>query len=167
VGKPTGERRERWLVFKHRDACHVAWQSRVFYSMAHDGLLFFVGNGRACSSAFRTPWKSTAITGFVPPSSAPFVSDWQSGPGWLAEDASGVLSCLRRGCDFAQRRPDLPRLSRPVGSVWFRSLALSFPGTNGQSQSRYLGTFVVWLAIGMVIYFTYGVKMQGEKRAIE
>jgi basic amino acid/polyamine antiporter, APA family len=132
-------------------------QSRVFYSMAHDGLLWkWAGD---IHPRFRTPWKSTAITGF---GAALFGSLVPIGS--LGQMVSiGTLLAFVIVCAAVMllraRRPDLPRPFRtplvplvPILGILV-SLALMV-SLNGITWVRLL----VWLAIGLVIYFTYSVR---------
>jgi len=132
-------------------------QSRVFYSMANDGLLWkWAGD---IHPKFRTPWKSTAITGL---GAALFGSLVPIGS--LGQMVSiGTLLAFIIVCAavwiLRVKRPDLPRPFRtpmvplvPILGILV-SLALML-GLNGVTWLR----LVVWLVIGMVIYFTYSVK---------
>jgi APA family basic amino acid/polyamine antiporter len=132
-------------------------QSRVFYSMAHDGLLWkWAGD---IHPKFRTPWKSTLVTGL---GAALFGSLVPIGS--LGQMVSiGTLLAFVIVCAavviLRARRPDL---SRPFRTPWVPfvpimgiliSLALML-ALNRVTWIR----LVVWLVIGMVIYFTYSVK---------
>jgi len=132
-------------------------QSRVFYSMAHDGLLWkWAGD---IHPRFRTPWKSTAITGL---GAALFGSLVPIGS--LGQMVSiGTLLAFVIVCAavmiLRSRRPDLPRPFRaplvplvPILGILV-SLALMV-SLNGVTWVR----LVVWLAIGLVIYFTYSIR---------
>ena len=132
-------------------------QSRVFYSMAHDGLLWkWAGD---IHPKFRTPWKATAITGL---GAALFGSLVPIGS--LGQMVSiGTLLAFVIVCAavwiLRVRRPDLPRPFRtplvplvPILGILV-SLGLML-GLNGITWVR----LVVWLLVGMVIYFTYSVK---------
>ncbi|HET6930276.1 MAG TPA: amino acid permease [Candidatus Acidoferrum sp.] len=132
-------------------------QSRVFYSMANDGLLWkWAGD---IHPKFRTPWKSTAVTGL---GAALFGSLVPIGS--LGQMVSiGTLLAFVIVCAAVMilraRRPDLPRPFRTpwvpfvpiMGIVISTALML---GLNGVTWIRLVG----WLIIGMVIYFTYSVK---------
>jgi basic amino acid/polyamine antiporter, APA family len=132
-------------------------QSRVFYSMAHDGLLWkWAGD---IHPRFRTPWKSTAVTGL---GAAIFGSLVPIGS--LGQMVSiGTLLAFVIVCAavmiLRKRRPDL---ERPFKTPWVPvvpilgiivSLGL-MASLNGVTWIR----LVVWLIIGLVIYFTYSVK---------
>jgi APA family basic amino acid/polyamine antiporter len=132
-------------------------QSRVFYSMAHDGLLWkWAGD---IHPRFRTPWKSTAVVGL---GAAIFGSLVPIGS--LGQMVSiGTLLAFVIVCAavwiLRVRRPDL---QRPFRTPWVPfvpimgilvSLGL-MASLNGVTWIR----LIVWLAIGMVIYFTYSVK---------
>src|SRR5262249_53832677 len=132
-------------------------QSRVFYSMSHDVLLWkWAGD---IHPRFRTPWKSTAITGF---GAALFGSLVPIGS--LGQMVSiGTLLAFVIVCAavmiLRSRRPDLPRPFRtplvplvPILGILV-SLALMV-SLNGVTWVR----LVVWLAIGLVIYFTYSIR---------
>src|SRR5215470_10254593 len=132
-------------------------QSRVFYSMANDGLLWkWAGD---IHPKFRTPWKSTAVTGL---GAALFGSLVPIGS--LGQMVSiGTLLAFVIVCAavwiLRVRRPDLPRPFRtplvplvPILGILV-SLGLML-GLNGITWVR----LVVWLIVGMVIYFTYSVK---------
>ena len=132
-------------------------QSRVFYSMANDGLLWkWAGD---IHPKFRTPWKSTAVTGL---GAALFGSLVPIGS--LGQMVSiGTLLAFVIVCGaviiLRARRPDLPRPFRtpwvpfvPIMGILI-STALML-GLNGVTWIRLVG----WLIIGMVIYFTYSVK---------
>jgi len=132
-------------------------QSRVFYSMANDGLLWkWAGD---IHPRFRTPWKSTAIVGLCVAIVASVVPI-----GDLGQLVSiGTLLAFVIVCAgvwiMRVRRPDL---ARPFKTPWVPfvpimgiliSLAL-MGGLKGLTWLR----LIIWLVIGMVIYFTYGVK---------
>ncbi len=132
-------------------------QSRVFYSMAHDGLLWkWAGD---VHPKFRTPWKSTAVTGFFVAVTGSLVPI-----GDLGQMVSiGTLMAFVIVCAgvwvMRRTRPDV---RRPFRTPWVPfvplmgiliSLAMML-GLNGVTWIR----LVVWLIIGMVIYFGYGIK---------
>src|SRR6266403_1581962 len=132
-------------------------QSRVFYSMAHDGLLWkWAGD---IHPRFRTPWKSTAIVGLLVAITGSLVPI-----GTLGQLVSiGTLFAFVIVCAAVWilriRRPDL---ERPFRTPWVPfvpimgiivSLGL-MAGLNGVTWLR----LIVWLIIGLIIYFTYGVK---------
>jgi APA family basic amino acid/polyamine antiporter len=138
-------------------------QSRVFYSMAHDGLLWkWAGD---IHPRFRTPWKSTAVTGL---GAALFGSLVPIGS--LSQMVSiGTLLAFVIVCAavwiLRVRRPDLPRPFRTpwVPFVPIMGILLSTAlmlGLNGVTWLRLVG----WLIIGMVIYFTYSVKHSKVRR---
>jgi basic amino acid/polyamine antiporter, APA family len=132
-------------------------QSRVFYSMAQDGLLWkWAGD---IHPRFRTPWKSTAIVGIC----VAFVSALVP-IGDLGQLVSiGTLLAFVIVCAgvwiLRIRRPEL---QRPFKTPWVPfvpimgiliSLGL-MAGLKGLTWIR----LIVWLFIGMIIYFTYSVK---------
>jgi basic amino acid/polyamine antiporter, APA family len=132
-------------------------QSRVFYSMAHDGLLWkWAGE---IHPRFRTPWKSTAVTGF---GAALFGSLVPIGS--LGQMVSiGTLLAFVIVCAAVMilrvRRPDLPRPFRtpmvPLVPILGIVVSLGLMASlNGITWVRLL----VWLVVGLVIYFTYSVK---------
>ena len=139
-------------------------QSRVFYSMAHDGLLWkWAGD---IHPKFRTPWKSTAVTGLFVAFTGALVPI-----GDLGQMVSiGTLMAFVIVCAgvwvMRRTRPEVPR---PFKTPWVPlipilgiliSLAMML-GLNGVTWVR----LVVWLIIGMTIYFTYGVKNSRVRKA--
>jgi len=132
-------------------------QSRVFYSMAHDGLLWkWAGD---IHPRFRTPWKSTAIVGLcvaVVGSLVPI--------GSLGQMVSiGTLLAFVIVCAavwiLRVRRPELERPFRtpwvPIVPIMGIVVSLGLmAGLNGVTWLR----LIIWLIIGMIIYFTYSVK---------
>lgn len=130
-------------------------QSRVFYSMAHDGLLWkWAGD---IHPRFRTPWKSTGVVGIAVACIGSLVPI-----GDLGQMVSiGTLMAFVIVCAgvwvMRRQRPDV---HRPFKTPWVPfvpimgiiiSLAMML-GLNGVTWIR----LVVWLIIGLVIYFTYG-----------
>ncbi|HUK88072.1 MAG TPA: amino acid permease [Terriglobales bacterium] len=130
-------------------------QSRVFYSMAHDGLLWkWAGE---VHPKFRTPWKSTAITGVCVATIGSLVPI-----GSLGQMVSiGTLMAFVIVCAGVWvMRVKRPELKRPFKTPWVPfvpimgiiiSLAMML-GLNGVTWLRLL----IWLIIGMAIYFGYG-----------
>ena len=132
-------------------------QSRVFYAMAHDGLLWkWAGD---VHPRFRTPWKSTAVTGL---GAALFGSLVPIGS--LGQMVSiGTLLAFVIVCAavliLRARRPDLARPFKtplvPIVPILGIVVSLGLMASlNGITWVR----LIVWLIIGMVIYFTYSVK---------
>jgi APA family basic amino acid/polyamine antiporter len=132
-------------------------QSRVFYSMAHDGLLWkWAGD---IHPKFRTPWKSTAIVGVCVATVASLVPI-----GDLGQLVSiGTLLAFIIVCAgvwiLRVRRPDL---ERPFKTPWvpvvpILGIIVSFGLMAGLELLTWL-RLVIWLIIGLVIYFTYSVK---------
>jgi APA family basic amino acid/polyamine antiporter len=131
-------------------------QPRVLLAMARDGLLptgFFA----SVHERFRTPWKATILTGCLVGLMAGFVP-----LNILAELVSigtlfaFVVVCsavlvMRKTYPDAERpfRAPLVPLTPILGILTCLTLMFSLPGEN---WLRLVG----WLAIGLVIYFTYG-----------
>ncbi|MBF4486718.1 MULTISPECIES: amino acid permease [unclassified Flavobacterium] len=132
-------------------------QSRVFYTMSKDGLLppFF----SSIHSKFRTPWKTnlfflvfvSLFAGLVPVSDLGHMVS-------IGTLLAFVLVCI--GVMVMRKRmPDAPRSFRtplvpfvPIAGIVI-CLALMYSLPN-ESWVR----LVVWMALGVVIYFVYGKK---------
>jgi APA family basic amino acid/polyamine antiporter len=132
-------------------------QSRVFFSMSHDGLVPKIFSD--VHPRYQTPWKSNMLF-FV------FTSAFA---GFLPEDIVGEMTSI--GTLFAfmlvcagvwimrVRRPDLVRSFRvpvlPVVAVLGIVVCGAMIYGLGWTNWLRLG---VWLAIGLVFYFGYGMK---------
>jgi len=139
-------------------------QSRVFYAMAHDGLLWkWAGE---IHPRFRTPYKSTAIVGLCVAVVAAVVPI-----GDLGQLVSiGTLLAFVIVCGgvwiLRVRRPDLVRPFRTpwVPVIPILGMLVSLGLMSGLKALTWI-RLVVWLVIGMVIYFTYGVKHSHVRNA--
>jgi basic amino acid/polyamine antiporter, APA family len=132
-------------------------QSRVFYSMSRDGLLPpWAGK---VHPRFRTPWISSMIVGL-------FVAFFSAliPIGILGQLVSiGTLLAFVIVCAgvwiLRVRRPDLPRPFRVpwVPVVPILGILISFALMASLPLDTWL-RLIIWLIIGLVIYFTYGSK---------
>ena len=133
-------------------------QPRIFLAMARDGLLptSFFG---AVHDRFRTPWKSTILTGFCVALMGAFLP-----LRILAELVNiGTLLAFVIVCAavliMRRTHPEVPRPFRaPLGSfvpvagiLLCLMLMFSLPAENWLRLA-------VWLAVGLLIYFSYGHK---------
>jgi len=132
-------------------------QSRVFYSMARDGLLPpFVA---AVHPRFRTPWITSILTGLAVAAVAAVFTVREAGSlcsiGTLLAFVIVSVGILV----LRVREPDLPRRFKtpwvwfvaPAGAISALALMLSLPATTWWR-------LIVWFALGMVFYFLYGVR---------
>ncbi|HWR34775.1 MAG TPA: amino acid permease [Clostridia bacterium] len=140
-------------------------QSRVFYSMSRDGLLWKWAG--AIHPRFRTPWISTIVVGVLVaflPALLP-ISD-------LSHLVSiGTLLAFVIVCAgiwiLRVRRPELKRPFRtpwvpfvPIaGIVVALYLMASLPAVTWER-------LIIWLALGLIIYFGYG-RTHSRVRAVE
>jgi len=139
-------------------------QSRVFYSMAHDGLLWkWAGD---IHPRFRTPWKSTAIVGLLVAIVGAVVPI-----GDLGQLVSiGTLLAFVIVCAGVWiMRVRRPELVRPFKTPWvpvvpIMGIIISLGLMSGLKALTWI-RLVVWLVIGMVIYFTYSVKHSHVRNA--
>jgi basic amino acid/polyamine antiporter, APA family len=131
-------------------------QPRVFLAMARDGLVPPAIFG-AVHPRFRTPWKSTILTGVIVALAAALIP-----LRILAELVNiGTLLAFVIVCAavliMRKKQPDAPRPFRCPFVPFFPLLGIalclvlmfSLPAEN------WLRLFV-WLAVGLMIYFTYG-----------
>jgi len=130
-------------------------QTRVLYSMANDGLLprnFFA----AIHPKFRTPYKNTILVGLLAAicgSITPInVLGKMVNIGTLL---AFVIVCIAV-IMLRKSNPDQPR---PFRTPWVPVVPLLGVAFNGYMMMK-LGTWnwirlIVWLAIGLVVYFTY------------
>src|SRR5436309_117089 len=141
-------------------------QTRVLYSMANDGLLpkrFFAD----IHPRFRTPWKNTmlvvllaAIVGSVTP-----IDDIGKMVN-IGTLLAFVIVCV---AVMVLRRTD-PAQARPFRTPWVPLVPIMGVLFNGYMMYK-LGwlnwaRLIVWLVIGMVVYFAYGQKHSRVQAAI-
>ena len=133
-------------------------QTRVLYSMANDGLLpkkFFAD----IHPKWRTPWKNTILVGMLAAVVGSLVPIDDIGKmvniGTLL---AFVIVCI---AVILLRRTD-PDQPRPFRTPWVPLVPILGIIFNGYMMYR-LGwinwaRLIIWLAIGLVVYFTYGQK---------
>ncbi len=133
-------------------------QTRVLYSMANDGLLpkkFFAD----IHPKWRTPWKNTILVGLLAAVVGSLVPIDDIGKmvniGTLL---AFVIVCI---AVLMLRRTD-PDQARPFRTPWVPVVPILGVIFNGYMMYR-LGwinwaRLIIWLAIGLVVYFTYGQK---------
>jgi APA family basic amino acid/polyamine antiporter len=133
-------------------------QTRVLYSMANDGLLpkkFFAD----IHPKWRTPWKNTILVGLLAAVVGSLVPIDDIGKmvniGTLL---AFVIVCI---AVILLRRTD-PDQARPFRTPWVPVVPILGVLFNGYMMYR-LGwinwaRLIIWLAIGLVVYFTYGQK---------
>jgi len=133
-------------------------QTRVLYSMANDGLLpkkFFAD----IHPRWRTPWKNTILVGLLAAIVGSLVPIDDIGKmvniGTLL---AFVIVCI---AVILLRRTD-PNQPRPFRTPWVPVVPILGVLFNGYMMYR-LGwinwaRLIIWLAIGLVVYFTYGQK---------
>src|SRR6476469_1735597 len=133
-------------------------QTRVLYSMANDGLLpkkFFAD----VHPKFRTPWKNTILVGLLAAivGSVTPIDDIGKMVN-IGTLLAFVIVCI---AVILLRRTD-PDQPRPFRTPWVPVVPILGVIFNGYMMYR-LGwinwaRLIIWLAIGLVVYFTYGQK---------
>jgi APA family basic amino acid/polyamine antiporter len=130
-------------------------QSRIFYTMSHDGLL--PGWAGQVHPRFRTPWISSIVVGIPVAIAAAFLPISQ-----LAELVNiGTLSAFVIVClgvwVLRRKQPDLERPFRTpwvplvpiLGAVISLGLMAGLPALTWYA-------FLCWAAFGLILYFSYG-----------
>jgi APA family basic amino acid/polyamine antiporter len=143
-------------------------QSRVFYSMSHDGLVPPVFS--EVHPRFRTPWKSNLLFFVFVGAFAAFI------PGDIVGDMTsiGTLFAFILVCAgvwiLRVRHPDLPRQFRTPAVPLVPILGMVVCGAMifGLGWPNWL-RLGVWLVVGLVIYFSYSrhhskLRVQGARR---
>ncbi|WNM19516.1 amino acid permease [Flavobacterium capsici] len=132
-------------------------QSRVFYTMSNDGLLpkFF----SEIHSKFRTPWKTnlfflvfvSLFAGFVPVSDLGHMVS-------IGTLLAFVLVCIGV-LVMRKKMPDAPRSFKTplVPFVPLAGVVVCFYLMYSLPQESWI-RLIVWMALGIVIYFAYGKK---------
>ena len=136
-------------------------QSRVLYAMAHDGLLprRFFGD---IHHRFRTPWKGTILAGLIAAlvgSVTPIddIGKMVNIGTLLAFVIVCVAVMMLRRTDPGRERPFRAPLVWPVPIV--PVLGILFNGYMMYTLGKWNWIrLVVWLLIGLVVYFTYSRK---------
>jgi basic amino acid/polyamine antiporter, APA family len=132
-------------------------QSRVFYSMSRDGLLWPWAS--KIHSRFRTPYLSSIVVGLFVALLATLI------PLNVLDEMTSVGTLLAFVLVSAgvwvmrNKHPDVPRPFRTPMVPLIPILSILASGTLIVSLSYWTQLrLVVWLVIGLVIYFTYGRK---------
>ncbi len=142
-------------------------QTRVLYSMANDGLLpkrFFA----EIHPKFRTPWKNTILVGLLAAVVGSLTPIDDIGKmvniGTLL---AFVIVCI---AVVVLRRTD-PAQPRPFRTPWVPLIPILGVLFNGYMMYK-LGwlnwaRLIIWLAIGLVVYFAYGRKHSHVQAALK
>jgi APA family basic amino acid/polyamine antiporter len=142
-------------------------QTRVLYSMANDGLLpkrFFAD----IHPRFRTPWKNTILVGLLAAivGSVTPIDDIGKMVN-IGTLLAFVIVCI---AIVALRHTD-PDQPRPFRTPWVPLVPILGVLFNGYMMYK-LGwvnwaRLIVWLAIGLIVYFSYGRKHSRVQASIE
>ena len=132
-------------------------QSRVFFSMSRDGLL--PAWASKVHPRYRTPWISSLVVGIFVAIFASIVPIAILGE--LVSIGTLLAFVIVCGGIWVLRRTN-PNLHRPfktplVPLVPILGIAISLLMMVGLPADTWL-RLIIWLAIGMVVYFTYGSK---------
>jgi APA family basic amino acid/polyamine antiporter len=135
----------------------ILGQTRVLYTMAHDGLLpKWVGS---IHPRFRTPWLVTIATGVLVAFLAAFFNI-----SFLGELVSlGTLLAFTIVClgviVMRKKQPDVPRPFRTpwVPFVPIMGMIISLALMVSSDTPAKIG-FFSWLTVGLLIYFSYSIR---------
>jgi APA family basic amino acid/polyamine antiporter len=133
-------------------------QTRVLYSMANDGLLpkkFFA----AVHPKFRTPWKNTILVGLLAAIVGSITPIDDIGK---MVNIGTLLAFVIVSISVLVLRRTNPNQPRPFRTPWVPLVPILGVISNGYMMYK-LGwvnwaRLVIWLVIGLVVYFTYSVK---------
>ena len=133
-------------------------QTRVLYSMATDGLLpkkFFAD----VHPKFRTPWKNTILVGLLAAVVGSLTPIEDIG---RMVNIGTLLAFVIVSVSVMVLRYTNPSQPRPFRTPWVPFIPILGVASNGYMMYK-LGMWnwirlVVWLGIGLVVYFTYSVK---------
>jgi len=133
-------------------------QTRVLYSMANDGLLpkkFFA----AIHPKFRTPWKNTILVGLLAAIVGSVTPIDQIGK---MVNIGTLLAFVIVSISVMVLRYTNPSQPRPFRTPWVPLVPILGVLANGYMMLN-LGIWnwirlIGWLLIGLIVYFTYGVK---------
>jgi APA family basic amino acid/polyamine antiporter len=132
-------------------------QSRVFYSMSHDGLVSKVFS--ELHPKYRTPWKSNILFFFLTAAFGGFIPE-----NIVGEMTSiGTLFAFMLVCAgvwiMRVRRPDVPRgfIVPALPVVAILGIVVCGSMIYGLGWTNWL-RLIVWLVIGLVFYFSYGIN---------
>ena len=133
-------------------------QTRVLYSMANDGLLpkrFFA----AVHPKFRTPWKNTILVGLL---AAVVGSVTPIDDIGKMVNIGTLLAFVIVSISVMVLRYTNPSQPRPFRTPWVPLVPILGVISNGYMMYK-LGwvnwaRLIIWLVIGLVVYFTYSVK---------
>jgi len=132
-------------------------QSRVFWTMSRDGLLPPVV--AAVHPRFKTPWITTIVTGLAVMIPSALFTVREAGSlvsiGTLLAFVIVSVGILT----LRVREPNLPRAFKAPW-IWFVAPAgaLSALALMASLPWRTWERLLIWLAIGLLIYFTYGIR---------
>jgi APA family basic amino acid/polyamine antiporter len=133
-------------------------QTRVLYSMANDGLLpkkFFA----AVHPKFRTPWKNTILVGLLAAVVGSLTPIEDIG---RMVNIGTLLAFVIVSLSVMVLRYTNPTQPRPFRTPWVPLIPILGVISNGYMMYK-LGwvnwaRLIIWLVIGLVVYFTYSVK---------
>jgi basic amino acid/polyamine antiporter, APA family len=133
-------------------------QTRVLYSMANDGLLpkkFFA----AVHPKFRTPWKNTILVGLLAAIVGSLTPIDDIG---RMVNIGTLLAFVIVSLSVMVLRYTNPNQPRPFRTPWVPVIPILGVVSNGYMMYK-LGwvnwaRLIIWLGIGLVVYFTYGQK---------
>src|SRR5579862_4418278 len=142
-------------------------QTRVLYSMANDGLLpkkFFA----SVHPKFRTPWKNTILVGLIAAivGSVTPIDDI----GKMVNIGTLLAFVIVCTAIMVLRRTN-PAQPRPFRTPWVPVIPILGIAFNGYMMYK-LGwinwaRLIIWLIIGLVVYFAYGQKHSRVQAALE